>query len=101
MLVLDQTITIWRKAGNTGFGETFATGATASGRYVQRTGIAKDQRGNEVTTTHRAYTEAAIAEGDYVYLGSYGGDLSTPPDDAYQVIKRHDNPLTDLVYVEL
>lgn len=101
MLVLDQFVTVWQKSGNTGYGESFGVGIVVPAKYAERHKVVKDKFGNDILSTHRVYTASDIPVGSYVYLGSYGGDLSTKPNSALQVIAKNSNPsLTDLFFYE-
>lgn len=102
MFDLNQSITYWAKSGNTGDGENFAAGVVIDGKYAERSSVVQDASGNDVLSTHRVYTATDIEEGSYIYLGAYGGDLSTKPDDASQIIKRHSNAsVIGLYYFEI
>lgn len=101
-MILDGKITYWELSGNTGSGDTFSTGVIADAKTMEKQGIVKDVKGNDVRTSHRIYTRADIKIGSYVYIGSYGGDLSTRPASAIKIDKvKNKNPITDLIYYEV
>lgn len=97
MFDLPETITIWRRTGNDGFGgTTWATPEEWPARIAYSQQKFTDINGDDATSTAVCYTRASISEtelraGVLVLLGTASGAVS-PPAEAKDVRARSQTP---------